>query len=42
MKKFVLVADTWSEANKFLTPTQKLIRRNVAAAYQEQIDALFK
>lgn len=42
VKKFVLVADTWSEANKFLTPTQKLIRRNVAAAYQEQIDALFK
>ncbi len=42
VKKFALVADTWSEANKFLTPTQKLIRRNVAAAYKEQIDALFK
>lgn len=42
VKKFVLVADTWSEANKFLTPTQKLIRRNVAAAYKDQIDALFK
>ena len=42
VKRFALVADTWSEANKFLTPTQKLIRRNVAAAYKEQIDALFK
>ena len=42
VKKFVLVAETWSEANKFLTPTQKLIRRNVAAYYKEQIDALFK
>ena len=42
VKKFALVAEAWTEANKFLTPTQKLIRRNVAAAYQEQIDALFK
>jgi len=42
VKKFVLVTETWSEANKFLTPTQKLIRRNVAAAYKEQIDNLFK
>ena len=42
MKRFALVAEPWTEANKFLTPTQKLIRRNVAAAYQEQIDALFK
>ena len=42
VKKFVLVTDTWSEANKMLTPTQKLIRRNVAAAYKEQIEALFK
>ena len=42
IKKFVLVADTWTEANKMLTPTQKLIRRNVAAAYKEQIDNLFK
>ena len=42
VKKFALVADTWSEANKFLTPTQKLIRRNVAAAYKDQIEALFK
>jgi len=25
-----------------LTPTQKLIRRNVEAAYKEQIEALFK
>ena len=42
IRKFVLVADTWSEANKFLTPTQKLIRRNVAAFYNDQIEALFK
>jgi len=42
VKRFALVAEAWTEANKMLTPTQKLIRRNVAAAYQEQIDALFK
>ena len=42
VKKFVLVADAWTEANKMLTPTQKLIRRNVSAAYKEQIEALFK
>ena len=42
VKRFALVAEPWTEANKMLTPTQKLIRRNVAAAYQEQIDALFK
>ena len=42
IKRFVLVAEQWTEANKFLTPTQKLIRRNVAAAYKEQIDNLFK
>ena len=42
VKRFVLVPEAWTEANKMLTPTQKLIRRNVAAAYQEQIDNLFK
>ena len=42
VKRFVLVADAWTESNKMLTPTQKLIRRNVAAAYQEQIDGMFK
>ena len=42
VKKFALVAEAWTEANKMLTPTQKLIRRNVAAAYKEQIEALFK
>lgn len=31
-----------AENRKMLTPTQKLIRRNVAAAYKEQIEALFK
>ena len=42
VKRFTLVPEAWTEANKMLTPTQKLIRRNVAAAYQEQIDGLFK
>lgn len=42
VKKFTLVVEPWTEANKFLTPTQKLIRRNVAAAYKEKIDELFK
>lgn len=42
VKRFTLVSDTWSEANKMLTPTQKLIRRNVEAAYKDIIAALFK
>ena len=42
VRRFALVAEPWTEANKMLTPTQKLIRRNVAAAYRQQIDALFK
>ena len=42
VKKFILVTDTWSESNKMLTPTQKLIRRNVEAAYKEKIEAMFK
>ena len=42
VKRFKLVTETWSESNKFLTPTQKLIRRNVEAAYKTQIEALFK
>ena len=42
VKRFALVAETWTEQNKMLTPTQKLIRRNVTAAYKEQIEALFR
>jgi len=42
VKKFILVSETWSESNKMLTPTQKLIRRNVEAAYKEQIENMFK
>lgn len=42
VKRFALVSDPWTEENKMLTPTQKLIRRNVSAAYSEQIAALFK
>lgn len=42
VRRFALVADAWTEANKMLTPTQKLIRRNVTAAYQDKIDALYK
>jgi long-chain acyl-CoA synthetase len=42
VKKFILVTETWSESNKMLTPTQKLIRRNVEAAYKEQIENMFK
>ena len=42
VKKFILVTDTWSESNKMLTPTQKLIRRNVEAAYKEKIETMFK
>ena len=42
VKRFALVSETWSETNKFLTPTQKLIRRNVEAFYKEKIETLFK
>ena len=42
VKRFALVAEAWTETNKMLTPTQKLIRRNVEAAYKQEIEALFK
>ncbi|MBQ9416987.1 MAG: long-chain fatty acid--CoA ligase [Bacteroidales bacterium] len=42
IKRFTLVPDAWNENNRMLTPTQKLIRRNVEAAYKEQINDLFK
>ena len=42
VRRFALVADVWTEANKMLTPTQKLIRRNVTNVYKEQIEGLFK
>lgn len=42
VKKFVLVPETWSTENKFLTPTLKIIRRNVQAFYADRIEELFK
>ena len=42
MKRFKLVADTWSEANGMLTPTLKIKRRKVMSRYQTEIDELFK
>ena len=42
IKKWHLVTDTWSESNKFLTPTLKIRRGVIFAAYKEIIDNLFE
>ena len=42
VKRFKLVADTWSEANGMLTPTLKIKRRKVMSRYQNEIEELFK
>ncbi|MBR5029216.1 MAG: long-chain fatty acid--CoA ligase [Bacteroidales bacterium] len=42
VKRFKLVADTWSEANGMLTPTLKIKRRKVSARYHDEIEELFK
>ena len=42
IKKWHLVTDTWSESNKFLTPTLKIRRGVISAAYKEIIDNLFE
>jgi long-chain acyl-CoA synthetase len=42
VKKFVLVPETWSTENKFLTPTLKVIRRNIQTFYSDKIAELFK
>lgn len=41
VKKWHLVTETWSEANKFLTPTLKIRRKNITEAYKDEIDKLF-
>ena len=42
VKRFKLVTDTWSESNKMLTPTLKIRRKNITAAYSKEIEELFK
>lgn len=42
VKRFHLVTDTWSESNKMLTPTLKIRRKNIQAAYRLEIENLFK
>ena len=42
VKRFVLVTEPWGTENRFLTPTLKIIRKNIAEFYQTQIKELFK
>ena len=42
VKKFCLITDNWTDANRFLTPTLKIRRRVIANAYKSQIEELFK
>ena len=42
LKRYKLVADTWSVDNGLLSQTLKLKRRNLQAKYQEVIDGLFQ
>ncbi|MBP5535603.1 MAG: long-chain fatty acid--CoA ligase [Bacteroidales bacterium] len=42
IKRFHLVPDIWTNENKMLTPTLKIKRANVAAAYKDEIEQLFK
>lgn len=41
VKRFRLVVETWGADNKFLTPTLKIKRKNIAAYYQKEIAELF-
>ena len=42
IKKYVLVADDWTIANGFLTPTLKVRRKVVMERYRELIEEMFK
>ena len=42
IKRFHLVTETWSTDNHFLTPTLKIKRKNIAAAYAGEIAELFR
>ncbi|MDR2510954.1 MAG: long-chain fatty acid--CoA ligase [Bacteroidales bacterium] len=42
VKVWKLVAEPWSMANNFLTPTLKMKRKNIAVFYKNVIEALFK
>jgi long-chain acyl-CoA synthetase len=41
VRKFVLVTEEFSTANGLLTPTMKVRRSQVRAAYHAQLDALY-
>ena len=41
VKRFRLVTETWSTENKFLTPTLKIKRKNIAKFYAETIAEMF-
>ncbi len=41
IKKFVILAEQWTEANGYLTPTMKLKRTQVAQDFADQITALY-
>lgn len=40
--KFQLLADEWSQATGFLTPTLKIKRNKILAAYKETIDKIYE
>ena len=42
VKRFVLVTEPWGTENRFLTPTLKIIRKNIAEYYRTAIEELFK
>jgi long-subunit acyl-CoA synthetase (AMP-forming) len=41
IKRFCVVGDTWAPGGRELTPTMKLKRREIAAAYGDEIEALY-
>ncbi len=42
VKKFVLVPKEWTQENKELTPTLKLMRKNIQKHYEDQIEKIYQ
>ena len=41
IKRYTLIADEWSTANRILTPTLKVRRQMVRTRYQNVIESMF-